>query len=225
MTITHGAASHGIEHFSLRRKSRWLLFFTPIFSAAQRTILATLAKGACLYLANRDTLSTSLIDVIRTMGVDALGITPSALALLPTEEVPACLKSITTVGEPMTQKMINTWADKVELRVSYGLSECTQLNFSRQVIKRDSPKIVGQPSDTTKAYILESSTTQVLDPGHAGELCLAGPQLAAGYHHRPTQTGASFIDNPFGDSKLYRTGDQAIRHRDGDFEIVGRIDQ
>ena len=99
MTITPGAASHGMEHFSLRGKSHWLLFFNPIFSAAQRTILATLAKGACLCLANRDTLSTSLIDVIRIMGVDALGITPSALALLPIEEVPACLKLITTVGE------------------------------------------------------------------------------------------------------------------------------
>ena len=124
----------------------------------------------------------------------------------------------------MTQQMVDALADRVELRASYGLSECAQLNFTRQLMRGDSPKIVGRPSDTTKAYILEPNTTKMLGAGRAGELCLAGPQIAAGYYHRPSETDASFIENPFGSGKLYRTGDQAIRHRDSTFEITGRID-
>jgi len=222
--VSHRAASHGIENFSLRGKSRWLLFYNPIFSAAQRTILATLSKGACLCLASRERLATSLIEIIQDMQIDALGITPSALALLPLSTVPSCLQQITTVGEPLGQQIVDDLADRVDLRVSYGLSECGQLNFSRQLRRGENPRIVGQPTDTTQAYILEPGTLRLLNVETRGELCLAGPQLADGYHKRPEQTNTSFIPNPFGNGRLYRTGDLAVRHRDGSVEILGRID-
>jgi len=83
---------------------------------------------------------------------------------------------------------------------------------------------VGTPTDTTKAYILEPNTTNQLGIGQSGELCLAGLQVAAGYYHRSEQTAAAFISNPFGDGKLYPTGDHGVRYKDGAFEITGRID-
>ena len=222
--VSHAAASHGISHFSLRGKSRWLLFYNPIFSAAQRTILATLCKGGCLCLASRARLATSLQEVIEEMRIDALGLTPSILATLSPKSITSSLKQITTVGEPVSKSLLEAWVDKVEFRVSYGLSECAQLNFNKRIRKGDSPSIVGRPTDTTKAFVLIPDTLEAAAPGETGELCLTGPQLADGYLQRAAETARSFIANPFGPGRMYRTGDLAVKYTDGSFEILGRID-
>ena len=169
-------------------------------------------------------LATDLVEVLGKLKIDALGITPSGLALLSSEAIPSCLKQITTVGEPLDQAAVEEWADKVDLRVSYGLSECAQLNFSRTLTKGDSSRVAGKPNDTTQAYILEPGTFRRLAVGTQGELCLAGPQVAQGYHNRLEQSEKSFFKNPFGPGKIYRTGDLAVRTRDGLFEILGRLD-
>ncbi|OQE15219.1 hypothetical protein PENFLA_c033G04040 [Penicillium flavigenum] len=222
--LSHRSASQGISQFELNGRRRWLLFYNPVFSAAQRTILATLSKGACLCLASRERLATALPEVLVNLQVDALGITPSALSLLSPSEIPDSLEQITTVGESLSQALVDLWADEVHLRVSYGLSECAQLNFSRRLKPGDNPRNPGRPVDTTTALILEPNTATQLGVDEPGELCLFGPQVASGYHQRPKETSASFVKNPFGPSILFRTGDQAVRRADGTFEILGRID-
>lgn len=222
--LSHRAASHGIRHFDLNGHRRWLLFYNPVFSAAQRTILATLAKGACLCLTRRDRLATALPEVLTNLQIDALGITPSALSLLSPDGVPQTLKQITTVGEPLSQSLVNLWADKVKLRVSYGLSECAQLNFSRQLQPGDDPRNPGQPTDTTTAIIWEPGTTRQLPVGEPGELCLSGPQVANGYRNRPKETTTAFVKNPSVSDFLFRTGDLAVRLPDDTIQILGRID-
>ncbi|KAK5998071.1 Nonribosomal peptide synthase sidE [Cladobotryum mycophilum] len=222
--LSHRAASHGISQFELNGRRRWLLFYNPVFSAAQRTILATLSKGACLCLAPRQRLATSLPEVLTSLQIDALGITPSALALLSPADIPDCLQQITTVGEPLSQNLVDIWADIIHLRVSYGLSECAQLNFSRQLKVGDNPRNPGRPIDTTTAVILEPGTTIQVPAGEAGELCLYGAQIANGYYLRTKETASAFVKNPFGPGSLFRTGDQAVCLPDGTFEILGRID-
>ncbi|KAJ5917883.1 Nonribosomal peptide synthetases (NRPS) [Penicillium verhagenii] len=222
--LSHRAASHGISEFDLNGHKRWLLFYNPVFSAAQRTILATLAKGACLCLARRDRLATALPELLETLQIDALGITPSALSLLFPSEIPNCLKQITTVGEPLSPSLVDTWADKVHLRVSYGLSECAQLNFSRQLQRGSDPKNPGRPIDTTTAVIWEPGTTRQLPVGEAGELCLSGPQIANGYRNRPRETNAAFVKDELSSNIVFRTGDLAVRLSDDTFQILGRTD-
>ena len=223
VVLSHRAATSGMAHFSLNGRRRWLLFYNPIFSAAQRTMMATLVKGGCLLLASRKSLTTSLGKTINDMRADALGITPSALSLLSPSEVPT-LKQITLVGEQVGQSLLDTWCDCVELRNTFGLSECTQLNFGTKLSKSSDPRIVGRPTDTTSAYILSVGSSRLAPLEVPGELCLAGPQLGNAYLKRPEQTAKVFIDNPFGSGKLYRTGDAARQHRDGSIEILGRLD-
>lgn len=223
VVLTHRAATSGMSHFSLHGRRRWLLFYNPIFSAAQRTMIATLVKGGCLLLASKNSLTTSLEQTINTMQADALGITPSALSLLSPSSVPS-LKQVTLVGELVSPSLLDTWCDRVELRNTFGLSECTQLNFGTKLTVSSNSRIVGRPSDTTSAFILKQATTELAPLDVAGELCLAGPQLGLGYLKNPEQTAKVFIDNPFGPDKLYRTGDAARQHHDGQIEIVGRLD-
>ncbi|RDW70380.1 hypothetical protein BP5796_08777 [Coleophoma crateriformis] len=225
VVISHAAASHGITHFSLNGNSKWLLFYNPAFSAAQRTILATLCKGGCLCLASKARLSSALFDVVKRMHIEALGITPSMLSSLSPKDVPSTLRQITTVGEPLTQSVVDKWANIVDLKVSYGLSECAQLNFARRLLVGDNPAIVGRPHDTTDALVLIPDTYDVALEGEVGELCLMGPQLANGYLGQTMESSSKFLSNPFGPGQMFRTGDTAIWHACGDFEILGRLDE
>lgn len=175
-------------------------------------------------LASREKLATSLPDVVQDMQVDALGVTPSGLSLLSPAPVPSCLKLVTTVGERLSQQAMDDLADKVDLFVSYGLSECAQLSSSRRVNKGDNPRVVGFPRGTTQAIVFQPGTLTETQEGIPGELCLAGPQVAQGYYGRPQETLFSFLKDVSGYHELYRTGDAAIRHHDGKFEIIGRLD-
>jgi non-ribosomal peptide synthetase component F len=210
-------------HFSLNGKSRWLFFYNPIFSAAQRTMLATLCRGGLLCIASKENLTTSLMGVIQRMNIEAVGLTPSILSTIATNQLPPCLKQITCVGEPVGHDLADFFAKKVEFRVSYGLSECAQLNFNRRLSQGDNPAIMGKPTDTTDAIVLRLETNEIASMGETGELCLFGPQLADGYLKRPEETEKAFVANPFGPGKMLRTGDLARVVGDS-FEILGRVD-
>lgn len=183
-----------------------------------------MSKGGCLCLASRARLATALPEVLASLQIEALGITPSALSLLSPDDLPASLRQITTVGEPLGQSLVDQFADRVDLRVSYGLSECAQLNFSRLLHCGDNPRNLGRPSDTTSAVILRPDTNIETSPGESGELCIYGPQIANGYHRLATETRQRFIKSPIGSGVMFRTGDYAIRHPEGTFEILGRLD-
>lgn len=223
VVLTHRAATSGMSFFSLNGRRRWLLFYNPIFSAAQRTMIATLVRGGCLLLASKKHLTSSLAKVIDSMKADSLGITPSALSLLSPSDVPS-LKQITLVGESVGPSLLEKWCNHVELRNTFGLSECTQLNFGRRLYPDSNPRVVGRPSDTTSAFVLRPGSTDLAPLETTGELCLAGPQLGREYLKKPEQTAKAFVPNPFGPGRLYRTGDGARQHRDGAIEVVGRLD-
>ncbi|KXH68763.1 hypothetical protein CSAL01_02038 [Colletotrichum salicis] len=227
--LTHRAATSGMTHQSLNGLERWLLLYNPSFSAAQRTILGTLVHGATLILANKESLNADLAGVINSFSVDSLGITPSALSLLQPEEVPS-LKQITLVGEQISRDLVEIWTARkgLRLRNTYGLSECTQLNFGKELQLSlggtFNHRLVGSPADTTHAFVLGHDDEPLAPLLVAGELCLSGPQLAEGYLNEAALTVRAFVESPFGTGKLYRTGDKARQLVDGQIEILGRAD-
>ena len=85
---------------------------------------------------------------------------------------------------------------------------------------------IGRPLYNCAAFILDDNL-EPLPYGVTGELCLAGPQLAAGYWNRPELTAEKFTGLRLsgGESvKIYRTGDLARRNHEGQLEFRGRID-
>lgn len=82
---------------------------------------------------------------------------------------------------------------------------------------------IGKPIANTQIYILDKHLKPV-PIGVMGELCIAGASVSAGYLNRPEQTAEKFIDNPFGEGRLYRTGDNAYWREDGNIVYVGRSD-
>jgi enterobactin synthetase component F len=86
----------------------------------------------------------------------------------------------------------------------------------------DSPPI-GRPILNTQVYVLDKAM-QPVPLGAIGELFIGGAGVAKGYLHRPELTAERFLANPFGDGRLYKTGDLARWRSDGVLEYLGRND-
>jgi acyl carrier protein len=64
--------------------------------------------------------------------------------------------------------------------------------------------------------------------GVRGALCIGGAGVGRGYWHRPELSAASFVPDPFSGksgTRMYRSGDLALRRADGNLEFCGRSDR
>jgi amino acid adenylation domain-containing protein/non-ribosomal peptide synthase protein (TIGR01720 family) len=106
----------------------------------------------------------------------------------------------------------------------YGPTETTV--WSSRCLLTGSDKIkLGEPLANTRLYVVDENMN-LLPPGFPGELMIAGEGVARGYRNRADLTAERFIPDPFFGSgeRMYRTGDQVVRHPDGSIEYIGRLD-
>ncbi|WP_225729378.1 MULTISPECIES: non-ribosomal peptide synthetase [unclassified Nocardia] len=132
-------------------------------------------------------------------------------------------------GEPITR---HRWteiatavaAGRIEALNLYGPTECT-VDATAAWIMGDRPNI-GDALPANRLYILDDVLSPVPD-GATGELYIAGPRLANGYHGRPDSTAGAFVADPFSptNDRMYRTGDRVSRSADGFLEFHGRTDR
>lgn len=131
--LSHQAAFTGLSALPVPTGSKplkQLLCHSPIFSAAQRTILGTLSRGGTLYLASKESTTSRLLSTVTNLGIESLEITPSMLQLIKPDNLPPSVKTITLGGEPAGPAIAEAWADRVQLFSGYGLSECTQVSHA-----------------------------------------------------------------------------------------------
>jgi len=84
---------------------------------------------------------------------------------------------------------------------------------------------IGKPLQNLRLHIFQPDTDQLLPIGCPGELCIGGVGLARGYMNRPELNAEKFIPDPYKEGEqLYRTGDLALWHPDGNLRFLGRID-
>lgn len=230
------------EAFAIDRESRVLQFASFSFDASVSEIFTTLAAGATLYLAPRDTLMSppDLLNLLRDQAITTVTLPPSLLALLDHNDLPA-LRTVVSAGERCSWEIALRWGQERRFLNAYGPTEATVgptcYHVQHPVESTSVP--IGRPLPNYQAYILDHRMRPT-PVGIPGELYLGGVSLARGYLNRDDLTAERFInwtpnvpnqrhtrgaDAEPASIRLYRTGDQARYLPDGTIEFLGRIDQ
>lgn len=127
-------------------------------------------------------------------------------------------------GEALPRDLADSLLDcSTEVWNVYGPTETTIWSSATRLEKQAGPVTIGPPIANTQFYVLDS-LRQPVPIGVTGELFIGGNGLARGYWHRPELTAEKFIANPFGEGRIYETGDLARWLPDGHIEILGRSD-
>ncbi|MEH2027052.1 amino acid adenylation domain-containing protein [Nostoc sp.] len=217
-----------IQAFGLDCDSRVLQFASFSFDACISEILMAFGSGATLYLGTKDSLMPGmpLIDRLKDDGITHITLPPSALAVLPQEELPT-LQTIIVAGEACPIELMRQWATGRNFFNAYGPTEASVCAAIAKCTPQDQKISIGRPIDNTQIYILDQNL-QPVPVGVPGELYIGGAGLARGYLNRPELTQEKFIPNPFsgsrGGERIYKTGDLARYLPDGNIEYLGRID-
>ncbi|MFD4404682.1 amino acid adenylation domain-containing protein [Nocardia sp. NPDC058499] len=203
------------------------------FDVSVWELFATLAVGARLVIARPDghTDPAYLADTIDDRQITLTSFVPSMLAAF-ADAAPAqsltSLRALLVGGEAFGADVVATARRAMphtELHNLYGPTEFTLHATSHHVTETDDGSVpMGTPVWNVRAHVFDSRLRPV-PPGVAGDLYLAGNQIARGYHARPGLTAERFVPDPFTDGeRMYRTGDRARRLRTGELEYLGRTD-
>lgn len=131
-------------------------------------------------------------------------------------------------GEPLQASVAELWQKAAPASTvinMYGPTEATVMCIGQRYDSA-APVVrnivaIGLPFEGMKAEVATEDLNWAED-GASGELLLSGPQLALGYLDDPEKTRARFIT--MDGAIWYRTGDLALRDRDGLLHYLGRID-
>ncbi|MFW6012233.1 MAG: amino acid adenylation domain-containing protein [bacterium] len=199
------------------------------FDASVMEILGTLSLGGTVVLAEN---VLALLELPSADRVRAAVMVPSAMqALLAAGRPPEGLRCLFLGGEVLKRSLVDRLhALEPRPRVVniYGPTEATVYSTAKEVSPGVEAITIGKPVSTSRSYILNESM-QPVSVGVAGELYLAGDQLARGYLNDEDFTKERFVEvdpaGPIPEERLYKTGDLCRWREDGEIEFLGRADQ
>lgn len=132
-------------------------------------------------------------------------------------------------GEALSALLVNKFCslfgyEKATLHNLYGPTECAvDVTFYDCAENETDPVPIGKPISNTNIFIVDKNMN-IQPEGVKGELCIGGVNVGQGYLGNEKLTEEKFIDNPFAEGKLYKTGDLAYFREDGNIIFCGRID-
>lgn len=148
---------------------------------------------------------------------------------------PSTLCKFLFSGEGMPVPVYNYWRrhylDAVYIQL-YGPTEITGACTTYRVTREYAPDEtipIGKPFRNTSIVLLNENNEEVKKDmtGVAGEICVSGTCLAAGYYNNVEKTEESFVQSPLVHaypSRIYRTGDLAKWDEEGNLIFISRKD-
>ncbi|MCE5291049.1 MAG: amino acid adenylation domain-containing protein, partial [Nocardiaceae bacterium] len=219
VVITHAAIVNQTlymnDRYGLTSDDVYLQKTATTFDVSLWGFFMPLAVGATLVVAapegHRD--PAYLSAKIAEHGVTVSDFVPSMLAVFAAEAKRSeltTLKQIFVIGEALPTATVAAMR-QVSTAAVHNVYGPTEATVSITEWEADDLAIgtvpIGAPQWNSQVYVLDSRL-QPVPVGIAGELYLAGVQLARGYFARPDLTSDRFVANPFtAGERMYRTGD------------------
>ncbi|HEY1627673.1 MAG TPA: amino acid adenylation domain-containing protein [Streptosporangiaceae bacterium] len=214
--------------------SRVLAATSLSFDVSVFELFAPLVSGGSIEVV-RDLLA--LADRDRPWQGSLICAVPSALTgVLSVHGATALAETVLLAGEALTARAmaaVRAALPGARVRNVYGPTEAAVYSTA-WLAPADAPADapagtgnppIGRPVGAMRAFVLDERLVLV-PPGVAGELYLAGTNLARGYLGEPGLTGERFVACPFGAAgeRMYRTGDLARWSAADQLEYLGRVD-
>ncbi|MET4050667.1 MULTISPECIES: AMP-binding protein, partial [unclassified Rhodococcus (in: high G+C Gram-positive bacteria)] len=229
VVVTHRGLANLAEvervRFGVTAGSRTLSFASPSFDASVLELLLAFCGGAAMVIVPTDVFGgVELAQLLREEEITHAFVTPAALASVD----PAGLDSLAVVatgGDASGSDLVERWAPGRLMFNAYGPTEATVFASLSAPMSPGVPVDIGSPVLGFAVVVLDSRL-QPVPVGVVGELYLAGPGLARGYHDRLGLTAERFVAAPFSvvGERMYRTGDVVRWNGSGVLEYVGRSD-
>ncbi|PYH91755.1 nonribosomal siderophore peptide synthase Sid2 [Aspergillus ellipticus CBS 707.79] len=218
-------------------ESRVLDFASYAFDVSIDSMLLTLGNGGCLCIPSDEDRLNDINGVIRKMGVNYAGVTPSVARILEPDVITS-LSGLGLGGEAASARDVTLWGKDTRIIIGYGPCECTigcTINGDTAT-GRDYISI--GTGNGAAIWIVDPNDHESLMPvGAVGELLVEGPIVGQGYLGDPEKTRAAFIEAPQWlvaghkgypgrRGRLYKSGDLGKYDPDGTAGIVfaGRKD-
>lgn len=242
VAVTHQNVLHfiawGQERFGVSEEDNFANLSPMYFDNSVFDFFVGLFSGASLTPVPRELLTKpyELVPYIGRMGCTIWFSVPSlliyliAMKAMTSLALPA-LRAIVFGGEGYPKielkKLFDLFSGQATLVNVYGPTECTCICSGHTLRAEDFRDLEGLP---TLGFLNPNFDYRILDEEErdsaSGELCLIGPNVAAGYFNDPERTAAAFFtisDSNRFMKRMYRTGD-LVREEGGRLYFIGRKD-
>lgn len=211
-------------------QTRLLAVTTISFDISGLELLGGLVSGSKVVLTSIE----DNIDPVRLSGlieqhdITLMQATPATWKLLANHQWPG-KQDLTALsgGEALPESVAHYLLPRChQLWNCYGPTEATIWSLVKRVEENSDTQQLLSLGESLSNYqhIVLNKHQQIVPVGVQGELYIGGISLARGYLNQPALTAEKFIDNPFGQGKLYKTGDIVRYLPDGHLTFVNRID-
>ena len=234
--VQHLAAA--IDLLGLTAQDRVFQFASMSFDVFVEQTFAALSVGATLCLRGSSILTADqFYAYCQQHQITVTDLSPLYLAELLADVdggsfwQKTSLNRVVVGGDVLPDVVAEQWQAIVppscRLMNGYGPTETiittTVAQISEQSTGHSTKVTIGKPLAGHSVYLLDEQQ-QLVPQGAVSELYIGGECLARGYLNQPELTAKQFINNPFGEGRLYKTGDLVRYLPDGDIAYLGRTD-
>lgn len=196
--VTHVAGLGPMQNFmtSLAGELVWMSRFSPhaALDLIERHNVSVLIAPPTMYVAFLDACRERRFDWSR------IRVAQAGAAPVPTE---------------LKRRVFD--ATGLWLTTLYGMTETSPATVYSTPL-REQADATGIPLPLTEVQIRTlNNPAQIAASNESGEICVKGPQVMAGYWHRPEETQNSFVDG------FFRTGDIGAMSEDGVITVRDRV--
>lgn len=237
VVVEHGSLCTSSRAHGTNRKvgsdTRLFQFAAYTFDVSVADIFTTLQRGGCICVPSEDERINDISGAIKRLNCNYAFLTPTVAGMVEPSSVPG-LRTLILGGELLTSDNIHRWAPRVDLIISYGMTECSIhcVDAVPLTIESD-PANLGRPSGCHMWIVDENDHNKLAPLGAIGELVIEGRMVSRGYLNDKVKTDAAFITNPAWASgktgstvsrRMYKTGDLCRYSPAGEICYVSRKD-